>query len=317
MHVLLMTTGSWGIIIGVASIVIAILIYFLQKQIRYPGQLKISVIETWKVRRASPNGYGELSLKYNDYEIEEELNYVKIVVYNRKSYDYSSGSEDNPVRIILPEGCKWIDAKIVSHSKEVQAEIANKDGKELALTFNLLRKNEYIELDGLMEAKSDSKLGKLAELIEIKHRIPNVSSTKNAMVLNSFDYKHAKKVLTMSGLCLGFVLFGFFNVIVFRDAVPIKYKELESGEIRTVYVDKRGDIVTHKGVVLFSGYSAPMSKEEFAKKYEPCFDRSLLDKTDYVYLGTNLAIFLMLAFIIIGWSVVLMKSQEIKKIMKQ
>ena len=36
--IVLMSTGYWGIILGVASIAIAILIYFLQKQIRYPGQ---------------------------------------------------------------------------------------------------------------------------------------------------------------------------------------------------------------------------------------------------------------------------------------
>lgn len=313
---ILLSTNAWGIIIGVASIVIAILIYFLQKQIRYPGQLKFSIIETWKVRRSSPNGYGDLSLKYNDYEIEEELSYVKFIVYNRKSYDYSSGGEGCPVRIIVPEGCKWIDAKIVGYSKDVQADIVNEDGKELNLTFNLLRKNEYVEMDGLLESKSKVNLRNIANHIEVKHRIPNVSSVKSMTLLDAYDYKEIKHRITLFGFMFAMMFFILFYAIVINPASPLKFKEISTGETLSLYVNREGEIVYHNGIFIWNKYSNPISKEEFDKKYEPIVEPSSLGRTDYYYLGFFLIIFILLLYVILRWSSVLLKNKEIKRIMK-
>lgn len=312
--IVLLSTGVWGIVLGVASIAIAILIYFLQKQIRYPGQLKFAIIETWKVRSTSPNGYGELSLKYNDYVIKEELNYVKFILYNKKSFDYSSGDDDNPVRIVLPEGCNWIDAKIVESSEEIQAEIINKKGNELDLRFNLLRKNEYIEMDGIMESKSKISLRNLAHVIEVHHRIPNVSSVKNTTILDAYDYKHMKKRLVLIGIMMAFVVFTMVYALVINPTTPLKYKEIESGKTVSVYLDKRGNIVHHNGVLIWNRHSDPISKEDFENKYEPCFELSSINKTDHFAIGTDLFILLLLASLVIGYSIILLKNNEIKKL---
>lgn len=312
--IVLLSTGVWGVVLGAASIAIAILIYFLQKQIRYPGQLKFAIIETWKVRSTSPNGYGELSLKYNDYVIKEELNYVKFILYNKKSFDYSSGDDDNPVRIVLPKGCNWIDAKIVESSEEIQAEIINKKGNELDLRFNLLRKNEYIEMDGIMESKSKISLRNLAHVIEVHHRIPNVSSVKNTTILDAYDYKHMKKCLVLFGIMMAFVVFTMVYALVINPTIPLKYKEIESGKTVSVYLDKRGNIVHHNGVLIWNRHSDPISKEDFENKYEPCFELSSINKNDYFAIGTDLFILLLFASLVIGYSIVLLKNNEIKKL---
>ena len=312
--IVLMSTGYWGIILGVASIAIAILIYFLQKQIRYPGQLKFAIIETWKVRSTSPNGYGELSLKYNDYEIKEELNYVKFILYNKKSFDYSSGDTNNPVRIILPEGCRWVDAKVIDHSKEVQAAVTNKNGKELGLTFELLRKNEYVEVDGIIE--SINSLNSLGDAITILHRIPNVSSVKHTPLLNSYDYQRAKSNSILLGVLLVMVVLVLIYALGIHPASPLKFKELSTGEIRSLYIEKDGGVVYHKGMFIWSGYSDPISQDDFAKEYVPCFDSPKLENTDFFYITFFSIIIILLTYLTSGWVSSLRRSNEIKRIMK-
>lgn len=311
--VLLITIDVWSVVIGVASIVIAILIFFLQKQIRYPDQLKFAIIEKWKVRRTSPNGYGELSLKYNDYVIEEELNYVKFILYNKKSYDYSSGDENNPVRIILPDGCKWVDAKIVGQSKDVQANVINQDSKELGLIFKLLRKNEYIEIDGIIE--SNNSIKNLGDEISILHRIANVSSVKHMPLLSSGEYKQAKRMIIVLGTFLVFFLYIIFNALAFRPASPLKFKELESGDIRLMCVDKGGGIVYHKGMFIWNGYSEPITQDEFMEKYELYLGLPHFENSDYFFLTFFSIVFLLVTYIIVGVVISLLKSNEIKRVM--
>ncbi len=314
--IVLMSANTTGIVIGIASIVIAILIYFLQRRIRYPGKLKYALVETWKVMSESPNGYGDLSLKYNDYEIKEELNYVKFIVYNNRSYDYSSGDSDNPVRVTLPDGCKWIDAKVVGHSEEIQAEIVNKGGKELDLTFKLLRKNEFIEVDGLMESKSQIGLEDLAKVIEVRHRIPNVATVKNTALLDANEYKLAMGRLITFGIALSFFVFILFYTLLGHPMSPLQYKELQSGEIRSLYVNKEGGVVYHKGMFVWNGYSAPIDSKEFFEQYEPCFEPSHIGETDYFYLVFFFFIFLVLGYLVVWSASYVLGTNEIRRIMR-
>lgn len=313
---LLMSSGAWGVVIGLASIAVAILIYFLQKIIRYPGKLKFALVETWKVMSTSPNGYDDLSLKYNDYEIKEELNYVKFIVYNNRSYDYSSGDAESPVRVILPEGCRWIDAKIVGHSEEVRAELVNKNGNELDLSFKLLRKKEFIEVDGLMESKSQFGLDDMVEAIKVCHRIPNVDNVKNTMLLDAKGYKMATAQFVTMGIALAFFVLILFYSLLLNPASPMMFKELESGEPRSMYVDKDGNIVYHKGMYIWNGYSDPIDPKDFAEQYEPCLELSKIHNTDYFYLCFFFFIFLVLGYLVIDSGSRVAGSNEIRRIMR-
>ena len=314
--IILLSTGTWGVILGVASIIIAILIYYLQKIIRYPGQLKFALVETWKVMSASPGGYKDLSLRYNDYEIEEDLNYVKFILYNTKSYDFSSGNDDNPIRLTLPAGCKWIDAKIVGCSEEVQADIVNKNGIELDLTFKLLRKNEFIELDGLLESNSNIGVRNMSKNISVRHRIPNVAAVKTATLLDPNEYKQARSRLITFGIMLALIFSVLFYALVLHPTSPLRYKELKSGEIRALYLDKEGKIVYHKGMFIWNGYSDPIKQEEFVKQYEPYFEKSSFEKSDYVHLSMLILSLLLLGLMVVLSAFSLIETKELRKIMK-
>lgn len=299
----------------VASAVIAILLYFLQRRIKYPGQLRFVVIETWKVMSSSPKAYKDLSLKFNDCEIKEDLEYVKFMMYNVRSYDYSSGDEGAPVRLTLPDDYKWIDAKIVNRSEEVQAEIVDITSKELSVRFKLLRKNEFIELEGLLERKAKTTLREIADVIKVHHRIPNVASVKNVALVDSNEYQKAKSYLRTFGVVLFLFLSILLYSLVIKPASPIKFKNVNTGEKQVLLVDKDGKIVYHKGLFIWNGYSDPITPEEFLKQYEPCFESSKFEKTDFIYLGLFSVITVVLLMCIITYASSVIKYNEIKRLL--
>lgn len=304
---------SFSIIIGIASIAIAILIFFLQKKIKYPGKLNIALMEMFKVMNSSPDGYRGLSLKYNDYEIEEELNYIKFIVYNDRSFDYSSGGNDNPVRVTLPEGCKWVDAKVVGHSDEVQGEIIDKKEQELDLKFELLRKNEFIEIDGLIETKSKYNMQDLADKILIQHRIANVSSSKIITLLNELGYRMAKERIIFLSVMICAVLGVLLYALVIHPTNPLRFKEQNSGEVYSFYVDKKGDIVFRDGIFIWS-YSESISKEEFVNQFEPYCEPATFQTTDYYYFFIILFPIIIFLIMLIGSISTLLRSKNIIKI---
>lgn len=306
---------SLSIIIGIASIAIAILIYFLQKKIKYPGRLNIALMEMFKVMNSSPDGYRGLSLKYNDYEIEEELSYIKFIVYNDRSFDYSSGGNDNPVRVTLPEDCKWVDAKVVGHSEEVQGEIIDKKEKELDLKFELLRKNEYIEIDGLIESKSKYIMQDFADKIMLHHRIANVSSSKSINHLNEQGYKMTRERMIFLSVLLFAMLGVLLYALVIHPTNPLRFKDLNNGEVYLFYVDKKGDIIFRDGLFIWS-YSESISKEEFADQFEPYCEPASFKETDYYYCFMFLIPIFVLTMLLFRSIGVFYRSKKINKIIK-
>lgn len=299
----------------VASAIIAVLLFLLQRRIKYPGQLKFAVIETWKVMTASPKGYKDLSLRYNDCEIKEDLEYVKFLMYNVRSYDYSSGEEGDSIRITLPDGFRWIDAKIVNQSEEVHAEIVDRTSKEISVRFKLLRKNEFVELDGLLECKAKTKLQEMDEVIRVRHRISNVASVKNVSLIDPTEYKRAKSYLKTFWV----VLFLFLSILgyslVINPASPIKFKNVNTGEKQVLCVDKDGNIVYHKGLFLWNGYSDPITPEEFMRQYEPSFESSKFERSDYVYLAMFSIMAIVLVLCITSYASSIIKYNKVKRLL--
>lgn len=307
-----MTTELLGIILAVASIAIAILIYFLQRNIRYPGALTFAFIEMRRVMNSTPQSYSELSLRYNDYKIEEDLYYIKFIFYNDKSYDYSIGDDETPLRVNLPEGYKWVDARIVDSSEDVQANIINKDDNSIFLRFNLLRKNDRIEVDGLIESKSRITLKDFVDDIIVYHRIPNVSPVKKKSILDELGYKREKYKTTVFGIILVCYLLLLLNALFIHPTNPLRFQEIESGVVHSMYVDRKGEIVYHDGFFIWN-YSDSISKEDFVEKYEPFCAPATIQKSDYIYIPLFSTWFI-LFFIFGGWS--FSSVFKTKKIMK-
>ena len=311
-----MTKELLSIILAVASIAIAILIYFLQRNIRYPGALTFAFIEMRRVMNSTPQNYCELSLKYNDYEIEEDLYYIKFIIYNDRSYDYSIGDDATPLKVNLPEGYKWVDARIVGCSEDVQANIINKDDNGIFLKFNLLRKNDRIEVDGLIESKSRITLKDFADDIVVYHRIPNVSPVMKKTILDELGYKREKYKISILGIPLIIYLLLLLNALLIHPTNPLRFQEIESGLVHSMYVDDKGKIVYRDGIFTWS-YSDSISKEDFVEKYEPFCTPATIQKSDYIYIPLLSLWFIIFFIMFVGSYSSVFKTKKIMKMLNK
>ena len=67
------STQLWGTYGIIATVVVAVFIYLLQKKTKYPGELRFSILELTKVMGTSNTNYLDLSLNHHGYEIKEDL----------------------------------------------------------------------------------------------------------------------------------------------------------------------------------------------------------------------------------------------------
>lgn len=310
------STQLWGTYGIIATVVVAVFIYLLQKKTKYPGELRFSILELTKVMGTSNTNYLDLSLNYHGYEIKEDLSFVKLVLYNDKSFDYSNNDKDNPVKIILPKKCKWIDAKIVNSSEQIQADaFINKDNiQELDLLFKLLKEDEFIEIDGLIESKTDVWSNDLQDVLEITHRIYNVGKVKKTNILNKSEINKSKGYMRFSGIMFLAIILILCYAIWINPASPLKFVEIDSGKIVTLYVNKDGMIVYHKGNFIWDGYSTPMTPSAAFKQYKPSLTPSKLGFTDYFYFVFFAIIIVFLGYVFFYGTLSTIKTKRFYKI---
>lgn len=313
------STQLWGVYGIIATIVVAVFIYLLQKKKHYPGEMRFSILELWKVMWTTKTNYKDLSLNYHGYSIKEDLSYVKIVLYNDKSFDYSNYDKDNPVQIILPNNCKWIDAKIVNCSEQIQTEVyVNEDNKqELDLVFKLLKENEFIEIDGLIESSNGVRLNDFQDVIEIEHRISNVDKVKKTRILNQTEINKSKSYIRFSGIMFVAIIMLLCYAIWINPASPLKFTEIESGKTVMLYVNKDGMIVFHKGHFIWDGYSAPIDPSIAFEKYKPMPVQSKLEFSDYFYLMFFAIILGLLGFVFFTGILTTIKTKRFQKIINK
>lgn len=307
------SNAMWGII----GVLVAIVIYLLQRKKHYAGRICFSILDVYKTMRAQKDNYSDLSLRYHEFEIEEDVTYVKFVVYNDKSYDYSNENREDPVRIILPENHNWIDARVVGYSNNVQTEVFIDDNtkRELNLIFKLLKGNEFIEIDGLIGSKSGENTEKLQNSIKIKHRIPNVASTKKTDYLDLVEYKRALRELFLIGGLFAMLLFIIVYFVFGHPASQLQHKDLRTGETEVLYLNHEGQVVYHKGNFIWNGYSSPVDPKDFTKVFEPSFDRKGKAFSDFFYLSWFFIIMLILGFLIYVDGISLLRTKKLRRIM--
>lgn len=269
--------------------------------------------------RAQKKNFQDLSLRYHEFEIEEDLTYVKFVLYNDKSFDYSNEDKSDPVQILLPENHKWIDAKIVDCSKNTNPELLlnNNQNQELDLVFKLLKNNEYIEIDGLIESKEEENAHTIEEGIEIKHRISNVAATKMSTFLNEKTYKHSFLELVLTGSFFALLLFLIMFFVFGHPTSQLQFEDLRTGETKVLYLDNEGNIVYHKGPFIWNGYSEPINLGFFSDTFKPSCAQNKRPFSDYYYLLIFGGILLAFGYLIHIDAVPIFETRKLRKILKQ
>ena len=182
--------GTWGIIIAIRN--------------RYPGRITYVKEQTIELFDAIGKNLPDLAVMYKNQTIKQNLVLINGAFLNTGKIDISSAMTEVPITLSLPEGFKWITAKVVSTSKEVKASIDIKDENNIILEHSLFRCKEYIRFQALAEVpmttedennEKKTKMGNhLEDALSFSHRIMNTKKIDQRKISEQEVYKRRKKL---------------------------------------------------------------------------------------------------------------------------
>lgn len=239
-----MSATALGIILGgVITVIVSLFFYILQKRAHYPGELKLAVADFKRIVSKDHSNLDKLSLKYEDYEVNQNLVYFELIITNDRSFDIRSDDTTSPISLSLPSESKWIDVQVKSCSKNVFPKVSLEGDKCCNISWPLLRKGEFVVLAGLIETSSIYSDEKLLGSVDISHRIPNMSSVKKVSI---GDIGFYKKIISTSWFYLAVMsILLLVSLIVPIRLSNIKYLDTVSNTQVSLFVDKNDSLVLY------------------------------------------------------------------------
>lgn len=259
-----------------ATILFSLWTLYLVFKRRYPGritffkELSIGLYDT--IAKDLP----ELDLLYKKNPVAENHVLLKGAFLNTGSIDITSSIVEIPITIKLPNEYKWLAAKIVSGSDNIQAKVEFNE-QSLIIKSGLFRSKEYIRFQALAQVplKDDNSgeishiaIGeRLEEALQFDHRI---ASTRKIDKQDIESRSRIAKLLTWRLTFLGIAAISLIALAV------TYYIGVRSGEFVYSFIPEKGKILQVKIQPLADGsikvkgidrkYSEILQPEEFFSK---------------------------------------------------
>ena len=218
-----------GSVLAIISITITIIlglwsIYLMVKR-KYPGEITFVRESCLGFFDSIVKNMPELAVQYKGLPIGEGLVLLKGALLNTGSKDISEEMIEEKVSISLPEKFRWLTAKVVSASPNVQAEVAILD-RSIVLESGLFRCGEYVRFEALAEVPTEDPQGKkreesikkkLIERLTINHRIADTQKIKEKNLSNMPNIGRELKRYFLLLLCMIFMIV-FIIVLYFTNS---------------------------------------------------------------------------------------------------
>lgn len=150
-----------------------------------------------------------IKIRYGDKDLTEQVVYLKGSLINTGNSDLST-NDSHTLKIKIPTNFKCINCKISGHSKEVKCSI-DSTGNYLMFDFELLKRNEYLEFEVLLEFAGENisiSTSDLIKSLEFSHRIPNTASVVKRKLASKDEIKNKRRDFLMYSIIGGaFLLF--------------------------------------------------------------------------------------------------------------
>ena len=165
----------------------------------------------------------ELEIKYKNEPINENLIIYRGTFFNSGNTDIDKNVLHKPLKIILPPNYEWKKVKIIDKSKDINIEFDN-NSNSLHFSWDILRVDEYVTFDSVIEYKptsepsssSESIANYLSSNISFEHRITNLEPIKT--IDPSLSSIHGYKYTSLIFIAIiVFVSILFGRSIVFPD----------------------------------------------------------------------------------------------------
>lgn len=293
--------GIWGIYIAIKYRKIVQISFVLRKS--------IALFDT--IVKNIP----ELSVLYNGSPISQNLLLIEGALVNTGTKDILPTMIEKPICLNLPEDYKWITAKIISTHNNVDAAITLSD-PTLTINSGLLKINEYIIFQALLQAPHDDNIAKIEnnihKIIKYSHRIADMPNIKNISLIN-INIKQMVWVIIMLSLLTLFTGYLGYNIYTEKPIMQTVYSyEKPNKERVRVIIGKVNDKhFTIKGIDL--PFSQTLPGEEFIKKGKEIGETP----TDILFKKIILGIFVISTFVfLILLAITLLEFKRNKNIFK-
>jgi len=218
-----------------------------------------------------------INITFEDIQVGPSLLMLKASFINTGTIDIDSSMVHEPLKIKLPEYCKWKRIKITEASQNVNINFKMSD-TVTEFRWDLLKKSEYFSFDALIEIIDNPKesieidykyIEKISEKINISHRITNLEKTNKENLYSIMKSKRLKGLVFdfILLLVLGLVILTLLFVIPGQPLKDthyiIKDSKNNNMEIKLIYL--KNDNILIKSIN--GEYKEVLTVDEFVKRY--------------------------------------------------
>ena len=172
----------FGLIGILATVIFGLLALFYVRKHKYPGKITFVKILSIGLLSDLIKNFKDISISYQNTPIKENLFLLKASIFNDGNMDIDDQMVKKPLSIVLYDGFKWMDLKLIDVSPNVQCSYSIKNYKKsLVWDLGLFRIGEYISFETLIEAPMSFKTSEdIINKIGFDSRIANCSVRKKA-----------------------------------------------------------------------------------------------------------------------------------------
>ena len=237
-----------------------------------------------------------INITFENIQINPSLLMLKASFINNGTIDIDSSMIHEPLKIKLPENCKWKRIKITKTSPNININFKMSD-VVTEFDWDLLKKNEYFSFDALIEIIDNPKesididneyIKKLSKKISISHRITNLGKINKENLYSITKYKNFRKIPAPFIL---FIIMEFLLIIsmsIFN--IPDQslknthyiIKDLKNNNMEIIIIYLKNDNILVKSTD--NKYKEVLTVDEFVKKYN--IPIKVVGNTMFIYVFT-------------------------------
>lgn len=203
--------GVWGIIVIVQS--------------RYPGRITFIREECISLFLDIVKNMPDLSILHKSHPVKENLVLLKGYFLNSGTKDITESMVNENLAACLPKDFKWVEARVVDTSENVQARPKIDNDNRFSFNLGLFRRNEFIKFEALAEVPiKEGELSpgeRLSKEIQFTHRISDTRVVETKSLPVEADRRPSlRKIIPPIALLIFSLMFvlGMFNYA----GVPVK-----------------------------------------------------------------------------------------------
>ncbi|MBN1181491.1 MAG: hypothetical protein JXB49_04330 [Bacteroidales bacterium] len=209
-----------GIIFGILGIILTIFFGIIALKLSKKGkiitQLRFEKSECYQLFKTAINRLN-IEIKYNNKSIGDKLILLKAKIINSGTRDIDKKSIYEPISILTNDNYKWLEANIVDQPVNIVSKSLILDENKLQIEWDLLKKNEYIEIEALIDTINDEKEYEKANdfynSLDFSFRITDLDKIEKEKFLSAYEERTLTRLQYLLMMAILYIVFGFYLII--------------------------------------------------------------------------------------------------------